>query len=163
MTIERVQKVRLASLGILLLVLGAGFLMGAAWDRRLAAEVPPGAAADSASATSGERGRRRSMYYQVTPALTPEQLRAAEAITAHRRALAQALFEEPLVDSLYDAMKAAEQAFKDVYDPRFRSLVDSSRSAIKEVMTAEQSRYYDSLLAESDRRRAAGQGEGSEE
>jgi hypothetical protein len=69
---------------------------------------------------------------------------------------ARALFEEPLIDSLYDAMKASEEAFEEIYDPRFRTLVEGSRTEIKRLMTPEQATNYDSILAESDRRRREG-------
>ena len=153
MPMEQVQRVRAATVAILGLVLFTGFLLGAAWDRRLGAEPPVVMAADTAAAPAQRQGQRRPMYYLVQPPLTREQLTQAEGITAHRRQLAQALFEEPYIDSLYDEMKGAEQAFRDAYDPRFRELVDSSRAAIKRLMSPEQVTYYDSLLAESDRRR----------
>ena len=62
------------------------------------------------------------------------------------------------IDSLYDAMKAAEDRFEAAYDPRFRALVDSSRAAIKQLMTPEQATNYDSILAEGDRKRRDGGG-----
>ncbi len=161
MQLEQRQWVRLATVAILVLVLGAGFLVGAAWDRRLDAETVA-AVPDSTSTTdrNDRDGGRTPIYVRVSPSLSAAQLTAAEAIVARRREAAEALFAEPGIDSLYDAMKSAEHAFKAVYDPRFAALVDSSRNAIKQVMTPVQAARYDSLLAENDRRRRADRGEG---
>ena len=95
-------------------------------------------------------------FYLVEPPLTAEQLAQAEAIIDRRRRAARNLLEDPLIDSLYEAMKAAEDALEDLYDPRFRALVDSSRVAIKQLMTPEQATNYDSILVDSDRRRRQG-------
>ena len=149
----QLERVKLATVGILGLVLGAGFLLGAAWDRRLVAETVT-AVADSAAAAPVEREEKRTpIYVRVSPPLSDEQMSEAEAIVARRREAARALFAEPRIDSLYDAMKAAEIAFKNAYDPRFAALVDSSRNAIKQVMTPAQAAQYDSLLVQNDRRR----------
>jgi len=104
------------------------------WRRR-----SPGVTRTRPRSRDGDgRGRQRLSYYQIEPPLSPEQLAQAEAITARRREAARALFEEPLIDSLYKSIKRAEDAFEDVYDPRFRALIDSSRAAIKQLMTHEQ-------------------------
>jgi hypothetical protein len=151
-----VQRTRLASGAILGLVLVAGFLVGMLWDRRLTSA--PAAETAAQDPARDDDGRRRMSFYRVEPPLSEEQLAQAEAITARRRQAARDLFEEPLIDSLYDAMKRAEDQFEDVYDPRLRALVDSSRAAIKQLMTPEQATNYDSILAEGDRRRRDGGG-----
>jgi hypothetical protein len=156
--IESFQRARLASVAILGLVLVTGFLLGMAWDRRLAAAPAPTAAAQVDEPNEDDDRRRRMSFYRVQPPLSEEQLAQAEAITARRRQAARDLFEEPRIDSLYDAMKVAEEEFEDAYDPRFRALVDSSRAAIKQLMTPEQATNYDSILAEGDRRRRDGGG-----
>ena len=153
MALEQLQRVRLATVGILVLVLGAGFLLGAAWDRRLDAEPVPAEAAAEPAAAARADGGRMAIYMRVQPPLTAEQMAQAEAIVAHRREAVSALMDEPGVDSLYDAMKGAEKAFKAAYDPRFRALIDTSRASIRQIMTPEQAAQYDSLLAENDRRR----------
>jgi hypothetical protein len=157
MSKESVQRTRLASGAILGLVLVTGFLLGMLWDRRLTA-APAAETAAQEPAPADQDGRRRMSFYRVQPPLSEEQLAQAEAITARRRQAARDLFEEPLIDSLYDAMKRAEDEFEDVYDPRFGALVDSSRAAIKQLMTPEQATNYDSILAEGDRRRRDGGG-----
>ena len=158
MPIKRLQQIRLASVAILGLVLTAGFLLGAVWNRWIGPEAPAVTSEEPAGERRSEASWRRAMYSQVTPPLSPEDLATAQAIVARRRAAAQALFREPRIDSLYDAMKAAERAFREVYDPRFRALVDDSRAAIRQLMTPEQAQVYDSLLAERDRRRREGGG-----
>jgi hypothetical protein len=155
MQIEKVQRIKLATVAILAAVLGAGFLLGAVWDRKhpLAAET---VTAPTAAAQPRDRGERRTpLYARVTPALSDEQRQTADSILQRRRETARALMKESRIDSLYVAMKAAERAFKNVYDPRFQALADSSRAAIKAVMTPEQAAQYDSLLA-LDRRRDGG-------
>jgi hypothetical protein len=157
MPIAQVQRAKLATVGILALVLGAGFLLGAAWNRRLDAETVP-VAADTAPAATllpGETGRR-PMYTLVQPPLTPEQLAEVREIVARRREGVKLMLAEPHIDSLYDVMKDAEKKFKDVYDPRFRQLIDTSRGAIRELMSPEQAVQYDSLLADFDRKRREG-------
>ena len=159
MPMAQLQRVRLATVAILALVLGAGFLLGAVWDRKLDAE-PAAASVDSAAPPSGtEPQGRRPMYVQVNPPLTPEQLAQADQIVARRREAVKALLAEPRVDSLYKGMKAAEKQFKAVYDPRFRALIDTSRAAIRQIMTPAQAAQYDSLLAGNDRRRRQAAGD----
>ena len=161
MPTERLQRVRVATVAILALVLSAGFLLGAVWGQRLDAQ--PGSATEGSvvpTRTRARGGRRRAIYVRVTPTLSAEQLAAAEVIVARRREAAQALMTEARVDSLYVVMKAAERAFKDVYNPRFTALMEGSRDAIKLVMTTAQVAYYDSLLADNDRRRNGETGAG---
>lgn len=159
MSLEGSQRARLVTGAILGLVLAAGFLLGMAWDRRLATSPAVEAATDPAQAgTEDRRRRRRGLFHRVEPALDADQLAEAEAITALRREAARSLFSEPLIDSLYNAMKAAEDDFEEMYDPPFRALIDSSRAAIRQLMTPEQATNYDSVLAENDRRRRDGGG-----
>ena len=159
MQIEKGQQIKLATVAILALVLAAGFLLGAVWDRRLDAETKTAAEQpDAPSAQPRQRGERRTpIYARVQPALTGEQTASAQAILDGRRDAARALMKEARIDSLYVAMKAAERSFKDAYDPRFAALADSSRAAIKQIMTPAQAAQYDSLLA-LDRRREGNQG-----
>jgi hypothetical protein len=160
MPLAQLQRTKLASVGILALVLGAGFLMGAVWHRRLDAETLA-VASDSTAVrpASGREGERTPIYVRVNPPLTAEQLASADAIVTRRREAVRSLLAEPGIDSLYDAMKGAERSFKGVYDPRFRALIDTSRAAIREIMTPEQAAQYDSLLAENDSRRRQGDGD----
>lgn len=160
MALAQMEKVRLATVGILALVLGAGFLLGAAWDRRLDAGPVPAASDSAAVQEPAARDEGRiPIYTRVQPPLSSEQMAAADEIVDRRRGAVRQLLAEPGIDSLYDAMKSAEKSFKDAYDPRFRALIDTSRSAIRGIMTPEQAAQYDSLLAENDRRRRRGGGD----
>jgi hypothetical protein len=153
MPLAQLQRVRLATVAILALVLGAGFLLGAAWDRRLDAEpVSPESNSAAAAPEARREGGRIPIYTRVNPPLSAEQMAAAAEIVAHRQDAVRVLMDEPSIDSLYDEMKGAEKAFKGAYDPRFRALIDTSRAAIRGIMTPEQAAQYDSLLAENDRR-----------
>lgn len=157
MSIKNARRTRVATAGIVGMVFVAGFLLGMLWDRGLSTTVLP--AAGGSQSSEGENGRRsprRMSFYQVEPPLTEEEAALAEAIIARRRQAARDLFEEPLIDSLYGAMKTAENEFEDVYNPRFRAIVDSTRAEIRQLMTPEQVINYDSILAESDRRRRRG-------
>jgi hypothetical protein len=157
MALAQLERVRLATVGILALVLGAGFLLGAAWgDRRLDADPVRGAPDSAAAAPEPADGGRVPIYARVHPPLSAEQIAAAEEIVGRRREAVRQLLSESRIDSLYDAMKGAEKSFKAAYDPRFRALIDTSRSAIRGIMTPEQAAQYDSLLAENDRRRREG-------
>jgi hypothetical protein len=157
MPLAQLQRTKLATVGILALVLGAGFLLGAAWNRRLDAEPVTLANDASAAAPAGQReGGRQPMYTLVQPPLTPEQLAAAEEIVARRREGVRQMLAEPGIDSLYDSMKGAEKRFKDVYDPRFRELIETSRAGIRDIMSPEQAAQYDSLLADFDGKRRGG-------
>ena len=151
----QLERVKVATVAILALVLGAGFLLGAVWDRKL--DAAPAAAVASSDSTApsapGQRAGRRPMYFEVSPALDAKQLAEADQVVVKRRDAVKALMAEPRVDSLYKEMKAAEKQFKEAYDPRFRALIDSSRAAIRQIMTPEQAAKYDSLLADQDRRR----------
>jgi hypothetical protein len=96
------------------------------------------------------------LYVEVKPPLSEKQMADADQIVARRREAVKALMAEPGVDSLYKQMKTAEKQFKQAYDPRFRALIDTSRAAIRQIMTPAQAAQYDSLLAVSDRRRREG-------
>lgn len=157
MSIKNAQRTRVATAGIVGMVFVAGFLLGMLWDRRVGTTVLPAVEeSQSSAAENGRRSSRRMSFYRVEPPLTEEGAALAEAIVARRRQAARDLFEEPLIDSLYSAMKAAENEFEDVYNPRFRAIVDSTRAEIRQLMTPEQVIDYDSILAESDRRRRGG-------
>jgi hypothetical protein len=152
----QLERVKVATVGILALVLGAGFLLGAVWDRKLdAAPAAAVASSDStAPSTPGQRASRRPpLYFEVKPALDAKQLADADQVVTKRREAVKSLMAEPGVDSLYKQMKAAEKQFKEAYDPRFRALIDTSRAAIRQIMTPEQAAKYDSLLADQDRKR----------
>ena len=154
MSVLNIRRTRLATAAIVGLVLAAGILLGMLWGRHVRTGALP--IVESSAGTNDRRERRRMSFYLVEPPLTEQAIARAEAIITRRREAIRALFEEPLIDSLYSAMKAAEDEFEDAYSPRFLAIVDSARAEIKQLMTPEQAVRYDSILAESDRRRRGG-------
>ena len=97
MTMEGKSRTRLASFGILLVVLAAGFVMGLAWERQASggsAGVDEASAPDSTSGRRSGRGGpgERLIIYQVE--MTPEQKTRVDSIVEHYRTAAEALQEE---------------------------------------------------------------------
>ena len=130
------SRIRLASAAILIVVFGAGTLLGVAWDRSLSADTTEGVNAEAGEEKGGkERRRRTPMYEQVGP--TPGQKVLIDSIVEHHR----------------DAMQRLHEEFREAYNPRYRALIHDTRDAIKGVFTPEQAAAYDSLLAERDRSR----------
>jgi Spy/CpxP family protein refolding chaperone len=116
---------RARALGIALLatIFAAGALAGAAFER-VADRAP---AATSAPTDSACESRRKGLIVdQVSP--TPEQRTRIDAILERRR--------------------GQMDAFWDGEGKRLRSIVDSTRNEIREVLTPEQRVEYDRLVAE---------------
>ena len=78
------QRTRLATVGILVLILGSGFLMGLAWERGLDAAQPEPEAVAEAEETADE-GRRGLIVERV--GLTVEQKALVDSIVTHHRDL----------------------------------------------------------------------------
>ena len=130
---ERILRTRLLTVVVLAAVFGAGLVVGAAAERGVAAEpATPAPVADSLAAPA----RRRPMYEQVGPDE------------------AQKLLIDSIVGEYRASMKVLHDEFRAAYNPRYQSLVDSPRTAIKAVLTPAQAHEYDSLVAEFERRRA---------
>jgi len=130
---ERSLRTRLVTALVLAAVFSAGLFVGVALDRSVAAtpavaEVP----ADSNAAPP----RRIPMYEKVGPDA------------------AQKILIDSIVGEYRASMKSLHAEFRAAYNPRYQALVDSSRAAIKAVLTSEQAHVYDSLVADYERRRA---------
>jgi Spy/CpxP family protein refolding chaperone len=151
MTMEGKSRTRLASFGILLVVLAAGFVMGLAWERQTS---EGSAGMDEASAPDSTRGRRsgrggpgeRLIIYQVE--MTPEQKTRVDSIVEHYTAATDSLREEYRARS----EELQREARSDMFD-QYRALVSETTESIKEQLTSEQVEVYDSLRAEHNRRR----------
>lgn len=129
------RRARAATLGILLVVFGAGLAVGAAVDRQVAAaDVPPRTEAIPArgDSVSEDMPRDRRMMIERV-GLTPEQEVQVDSIVAARGDIMSELQKE--------------------YRERYWQIVDSTRSALRRTLTEEQAIQYDSLAAENDRRR----------
>lgn len=137
---QRALRTRLASLAVLLVVLGAGVVLGVAWERRGRAPASEAAVAeddggDRDRKRDGDRERRRLIVERV--GLSPaQQTRVDSIIEIHR-----------------DRMRSLRREFREEYDPRYWSLVQDTRDALRSVLDSAQQARYDSLLAEHDRRR----------
>ncbi len=126
------RRTRLATVGILVLILGTGFVIGLAWERGLVA-APAGSIEEVAEVEEGsDEGRRRGLIVERV-GLTVEQKALVDSIVTHNRDLMRDLRRE--------------------YRTGHRGLIESTRTALKSALTAEQAIQYDSLLAEYDRRR----------
>ena len=151
MTMEGSSRTRLASFGILFIVLAAGFVMGLAWERQTG-EESTGVGEDSApDSTQGRRSGRGGpggglIIYQVE--ITPEQKTRVDSIVGHDRTAAEARQEE------YRARSEELQrgARREMYQ-QYRELVSETTASIKEQLTPEQVEVYDSLRAEHNSRR----------
>jgi Spy/CpxP family protein refolding chaperone len=129
------RRARAATLGILLVVFGAGLAVGAAVDRQVAAaDAPPRSEAIPArgDSVSEDAPRDRRMMIERV-GLTPEQEVQVDSIVAARGDIMSELQKE--------------------YRERYWQIVDSTRSALRRTLTEDQALQYDSLAAENDRRR----------
>lgn len=132
---DRLLRTRLATVVVLAAVFASGVLMGLAADRSLRAS--PAEEVTRPSEEEGSTARRRvPMYEQVGP--DQDQKMVIDSIVSEYRI----------------AMKALHAEFRAAYNPRYQALVEETRDAIKGVLTPGQVQAYDSLIAESDRRRA---------
>ena len=132
----RVARTRVTSVGLLLLVLAAGFSMGMAWDQTVLA------AATEITPEPAEEEERGYVIYQV--GLNPQQQEEVERIIEHYHAQLKALNDE----------------FQQVYEPRRDSVGGEARKSIHEVLDEQQSVQYDSLL---EVRRLKREAEGNED
>jgi Spy/CpxP family protein refolding chaperone len=130
---DQLLRTRLVTVVVLAVVFGSGVLLGLAADRSLEAEPASGAVRTQAEA---DPPRRVPMYEQVGPDS------------------AQKVVIDSIVQEYRAAMKQLQREFRDAYNPRYEALVDETRSAIKGVLTPDQAAAYDSLFAQSQRRRA---------
>lgn len=138
---DRLLRTRLTTALVLAAVFAAGLMLGLAVDRSLV--VTPAEPGRPEPETPS--GSRRPMYEQVGPSD------------------AQKIVIDSIVQEYRTAMKALHAEFRAAYDPRYRALVDETRSAIKGVLTPEQGLAYDSLVAERDRQRAERDSTGNRE
>jgi len=132
---EHGSRTRLATATVLVVVFGAGLLLGLAVDGSLVATPSEVTAAGEAEGAD-ERQRRTPMYEQVGP--TEEQMVLIDSILVVRKARMDELHKE----------------FRSAYNPRYQALIEDTREAIKGVFTPEQAVEYQALLDDFDRRKA---------
>jgi len=147
---EKRQRTRLATAGLLALVFTTGSLVGIAVQRGLAgnpaAAQPPSAEADTPVADSTPR---RGMYAQV--GMSEEQLEQAQILVRRHRGVYESLLEDYRQDrDSIVAVTGRDLEWRRQAD----SLIANIREQLKVIMTPEQVVRYDSLLIANDRRRA---------
>lgn len=142
-------RTRFITAGVIIVVFGAGILVGLVADSELGASAtPPDAAEITEEADSTKESTRRFLYHQVEP--NESQLARIDSIRQVHR---------DRTNALYDELKAE-------YPDRFRAILLDTRNAIKSVMTPEQAAEYQRLLDEWDeqqRREAEAGSEGDDE
>jgi hypothetical protein len=158
---EKRQRTRLLSAGVLAVVFASGALVGMAVQRtrvpQLAgAEVPPAGEPSPRSTgpdePAGSRGRgmqRPRIYHQV---LSPPQVVVADSIVEtieFRRDQIERDFRRDM-DSIFTASARPQQ-----YRQDREALTTQLRAEIRALMSPEQLTLYDSLLAADDARRRA--------
>ena len=155
---ERRQRTRLATGGVLALVFTSGSLTGVAFQRGLGDDTEAALAsapADTPDPTPPTEQRRLPMYAQV--GMSEEQLAEAGSLVQQWRGPYRALYADYQQDR--DSIVAStgrELEWRHQAD----SLVANIREQLKVLMTAEQVVSYDSLLIENDSRREQRQREG---
>lgn len=135
MSMERRLKAKIVAGTALALLFASGVVVGLAWDRT--AKV---ATADEVQEEPGRRRRGGENGMIVDHVgLTSVQKSSVDSLVAHYRG----------------RMKGLSEEFNSEYRPRYRALITDLREEIKQVLTAEQSAMYESLLAEHDAKRRA--------
>jgi Spy/CpxP family protein refolding chaperone len=130
-------RARLATLAILLVVFGAGLAVGVAVDRQVAAAADaPASVAGTSSADEPERDREE---------------RRRRGPMVEKVGLDQD--QKVQVDSIFRAWGGRMSSLQKEYREHYWAVVDSTRAAMRTVLTPEQAMAYDSLVAENDRRR----------
>jgi len=156
---ERRQRARLASAGVLAVVFGSGLLVGLAIDfapTQPGVAVVEGANTDGAAPRApqtGDRDRpqqRRPLYEQV--GLSDDQHHHADSLVGMHRSAVRELEREyrRATDSILAASGREQELRRTV-----STLAGELRAGIRGVMTAEQLARYDSLIAVDDARRRA--------
>lgn len=135
---ERLQRTRLLSAAVLVLVLASGVVLGLALDvggGTQAAQSPEGSASGS-DASATRREHRQPLYRQVGELSDSQEVRIEAVIRAQR-----------------DSMRVLQREFRDAYNTRYWAIIGRTRAAIRQSLTTAQAEKYDSLLADYDRRR----------
>ena len=154
---EKRQRTRLASAGVVAVVFASGALVGMAVQRSMAseatvAEVPqaPYDGPDRQGGPGNNRGRSepgRRIYHQV---LTPEQIVVADSLTRVMETQMSEVEREFRrdMDSIFDASARPQQ-----HREERGALIVQLRNQIRAIMTPEQLAQYDSLIAAAEERR----------
>lgn len=120
---------------MLLVVFGAGAMLGLAANTELRATPSPEevAVTEEPESEKEDRGGRRGLYMQVDPNKT----------------------QLVVIDSIVAAHRARTNAREEVFRKEVRQMVLSARESIKSVLTPEQAAEYQRIVDEWDAQRAA--------
>lgn len=160
MTLERSTQARLTTALVLLLVLGAGVVLGLALGRWMASSRAVGQetveAREDPELDSPPRGRDLRSRGPTRGSPEPgDSARRRPPLIVDQVGLSEA--QKNQVDSIVghfrDRMKALHDEFDEVYSTRYREITQATRDEIRGVLTPEQRTAYDSLLVEWDERR----------
>lgn len=160
MSLEPGTKARFTTALVLLMVFGAGGILGVALDRQWRS----GEEAGDPTRASWDRGRREGPGRDYDPRFgdSPRN-RPPGGDSARRRppmivdqvGLSERQKEQ--VDSIVDhfgrEMRALHREFDTVYSARYREITETTRSEIRGILTEGQRFVYDSLLVEWENRR----------
>jgi hypothetical protein len=160
MTLERTTKARLTTATVLLLVLGAGVVLGVALDRQLEArrlasqetrrpDGRPGMDARS----RGFDSRSRDSSRDSSQARDPSQRRPSLIVEQVGLSDLQKEQVDSIVGYYRAQMRDLHEEFNEAYMDRYRELSRKSREDVMAILTVEQRTVYDSLRAEWEIRR----------
>lgn len=147
MALEPRSRARLATAGILFLLLSSGVVLGVALDRQIGAGTVDGAnrggwgrnsdsGENARDSTSRNRDPRRRSLLVEQVGLSEMQKAQVDSIVAFYRGEMRDLHEE----------------FDKAYTSRYREITEATREDIRGILNVEQGFAYDSLLVEWDSR-----------
>ncbi len=159
MTLERSTVARLTTAAVLLLVLGAGVVLGIALDRQLGARGVTELDAAGPVARPGQEGRRRGFDPRARgPGEERDSTRRRPSLIVEEVGLSEE--QRAQADSIYwlyrGRMRALHEEFDAAYTSRFEEIMSQSREDMLSILTVEQRATYDSLLSVWDQRRRGG-------
>ena len=133
---EHGSRTRLMTAAVLVVVFGAGIMLGVAADGTLSASPTDSSVAVTEQPKEEAPRRRTPMYERVGP--DAEQSALIDSIVLEYRAQ---------MDELHDEFRGA-------YNPRYQALISDTRETILGVFSPEQAAQYQELFEEWDRKRS---------
>lgn len=148
MKLEEKRRVRILSATVLLLVLGAGFALGMAVERRLEG----GRLTESASQWSGDRDPAAAAGGQTAP---PDSAPRRRTLLVEQVGLSadQKVLVDSIVAFYRERVRELRERFDRQWEGEYGQILSETRATLKAVLNPQQRAAYDSLLVEADRRR----------
>ncbi len=138
-------RARAAAVGILVVIFGAGVLVGIAGDRLLGSDTV------ELQAGVPERPEPRPDAPAVRDAPDARSVEGRSNWLIHRVDLSEV--QRVQVDSVLEYYRARIRELTDTYNETYWGTVQSTRDELRAILDEEQRIFYDSLLARNDRRR----------